>query len=163
MFWKFCWMTLFVVRKESSLGTYWMSNTKLLQTEENMHHNIFKFKLWLNWFYQQFRNIWFYLFGKIWGSLLILYTAYLKASSVGESWHDHLCIYQLLDNLTMEWNITFWSSVKMAPILMTLVGRLRLGIKLKRPRAKGDQTIVVHFFLYLSLRDPTILWKPVFF
>ena len=55
------------------------------------------------------------------GSLLILYTAYLKASSVGESWEK--------SNVKMVFkehcqDVTFWSSVKIAPILITLVGRL---------------------------------------
>ena len=55
------------------------------------------------------------------GSLLILYTAYLKASSVGESWKKSKMKIVFKEHCQ---DVTFWSSVKIAPILITLVGRL---------------------------------------
>ena len=55
------------------------------------------------------------------GSLLILYTAYLKASSVGESWEKSKVKIVFKEHCQ---DVTFWSSVKIAPILITLVGRL---------------------------------------
>ena len=108
-----------------------------------------------------------YLFAKIWGSLLILYTAYLKANSVGESWR--MTRWKMISH--NNWSITFWSSVKMAPILITRVGRLRLGSKLKRPMASGDQTIFVRSlsstcpssFLILCLPIKPVETKPSLF
>ena len=53
----------------------------------------------------------------------------------------------------------------MAPILITRVGRLRLGSKLKRPMANGDQTIFVlflfFFFSFLFLVFFLLSIKPV--
>ena len=81
-------VTLLVVRKESSRGTYWMSYDSVL-------------------------------FARIWGSLLILYTAYLKASSLGESCREKDLNYYF-STVFFQILVTFWSSVKMAPTLTSL-------------------------------------------
>ena len=66
-------VTLLVVRKESSRGTYWMSYDSVL-------------------------------FARMWGSLLILYTAYLKASSLGES-----CREKYLNCYYFRYSVIYWS------------------------------------------------------